>query len=224
MKRIVSAVLVFITSLVVARAEEAPAADSTTNAPYTALSAEEIEKQVLKPPPSKAPISTMPTLYDGTTTPPLTPEAQKRQYLGFRLGMSLEEATLLAKTAGKSLDEVEKDRRYMMEGALADVPRPDKARTILVFNSAKLLLITMFWDDDRILYNNLQPMLEKKYGKSLKADELFRRYWILENDDAIRLLYDVSAHQTSLVYGNKNDVYELSEKEKRELTKEYKGL
>jgi hypothetical protein len=199
--------------------------DLGTNFTFEAISAEDLAKQVLRPPTGKAPILTTPTLYDTRPQPPLSAEAQTRQYLGFRIGMSVEEATLLAETSGKKLEAVEKDRRYSMAGCLTDVPRPERAHTMLLFDEKKnLKLVMLFWDDDRVLYYNLQPMLEKKYGKPLKADELFRRYWILENNDSIRLLYEVAARQTSLVYGDKDSVFRLSEEEKREIPKQYEGL
>ncbi len=204
-------------------APQTPAAN--TNVHPGALSAEELTRQVIKPHDTKAPISTMPTFYDTRPAPELSTDAQKHQYLGFRLGMTVEEAMLLAQTAGKSLTEMEKDRRYGMDGALTEVPKPEKARTILAFKEGKLDLIMIFWDDNNTLFVNLEPIMLKKYGKSLRVDELFRRFWVLPNDDCIRMLYNVADHQTSIVYGSKQAVFDMNEREKREIQKDqFKGL
>lgn len=185
---------------------------------------EDLEKMVLKPPASKAPISTMPTYIDITPPPPLSPTAQRREYGGFRLGMSWEEANLLAETGGKKLEELAPNSRYQMEGALTEVPRTDKVRTLLFFKDNKLYLIMLLWDLDHRLFLELEPILTQKYGKPLRADELFRRYWILQNDDCIRLLFTVGADQTSLLYGSKQDVFDYSEQEKKEYLRSYRGL
>ena len=91
-----------------------------------------------------------------------------------------------------------------------------------MFKEGQLNLLLLFWDDNSSrMYNNFMPMLIKKYGQPERADELFRRFWILENGDCIRLLYDVAAHQTSLVYGSKQAVIELNDSEKKEIPRDY---
>src|SRR5688500_12584210 len=62
-------------------------ADITNGISQTATT-EDLERMVLKPPASRAPISTTPTYVDTEAIPALSPEAQKHLYLGFRLGMS----------------------------------------------------------------------------------------------------------------------------------------
>lgn len=232
MKQALSILCMVVTTWAVCVAQQttnAPAVKSSaspagTNTSYTALMPEEAAKEIFKPPTSKAPSTITPTLYDGMQTPPLSATAQKHQYLGFRLGMAVEEATLLAQTSGKTLSELEKGKKYSMEGCLTEVPRPEKAKTILIFKADKLDLIQIFWDDNNTLFVNLEPSMIETYGKPLKVDELFRRYWVLENNDCIRMLFDVAAHQTSLVYGSKESVFGLSEEEKLQIRKKKWGL
>jgi hypothetical protein len=196
---------------------------STNGIPLNATT-EDLERMVLKPPTSKAPISTTPTYFDTEPAPPLNAEALHHQYLGFRLGMSADEANLVAQTASKKLESVEEGKRYQMKGCLTSVPEAERARTLLLFKDAKLNLIMLFWDDNNTLFIDLERLLKKKYGKPAKVDELFRRYWFLENGDCIRLLFDVAARQTGLTYGDKQSVFEQSEREKREIMQDFLGL
>lgn len=177
---------------------------------------------VLKPPTSKAPVAVMPTMIDNEPPPPLSAEAQKHQYLGFRLEMSLEEANLVAQGKEKKLDEIEKGKKYQMEGCLTQIL--EKGKTVLTFKNNKLDVIMIYWDDDNSKFINLEQGLIKKYGRALKVDELFRRYWELANGDWIRLFYNVGAHQTSLVYASKKSLFELNEKEKQDTSAEIPGL
>ena len=180
---------------------------------------------VLKPPESRTGVSPVPTLFPAEPKPPLPPEAKRHEYLGYRLGIPTNEAVSVAKTAGKKLDEIERDKKYRMDGCLINVPRIEKAISILMFKDGKLSLIMVFWDDSNgRMYNDLMPMLIKKYGQPEKAEEPFRRFWILENGDCIRMLYDVSAHQTSLVYGSHKTVVDLNASEKQDINREYEGF
>lgn len=183
---------------------------------------EEMERMVLKPPQSKAPISTMPTLVQ-EPPPPLSVEAQRHEYLGFQLGMTIEEAKLLAERKEKKLEEVVEQREYFIKGCLTDVPKAEKARTILLFRDGRLDIIMLLWDVDQRMFIELEPLLVRRYGRPLRADELFRRYWVLENDDCIRMLYQLGG-STSLAYGTKDSIFRMSEDEKKEITKEYEGL
>lgn len=183
---------------------------------------EEMERMVLKPPQSKAPISTMPTLVQ-EPPPPLSAEAQRHEYLGFQLGMTIEEAKLMAERKEKKLEVVVEKREYFIKGCLTDVPKADKARTILLFRDGKLDILMLLWDVDQRMFIELEPLLVRRYGRPLRADELFRRYWVLENDDCIRMLYQLGG-STSLAYGTKDSIFRMSEDEKKEITKEYEGL
>jgi hypothetical protein len=220
MRRIVFA---FLTSalLSTASAQQPPSPAAVTNQPTDGTNPPTLG------PTTRAPTTIVPTLFPKDAQPVLPPDAARHQYLGYRLGMAVEEAALVAQTAGKKLEEVEKDRKYLMNGCLVEVPNPDKAGNLLLFKNGKLELLMVFWDDNTSrLYNNLLDMVTKKYGKPEKADELFRRFWILENGDCIRLLYEVAAHQTSLLYGSQKAVFDFNDEEKRDIIKnrDYPGF
>ena len=197
---------------------------ATTNTPAYSLtnSTQDLIEMVLKPPTGKTPVVIIPSSVDRDPTPPLSPDALKHQYLGFRLGMSAEEAALVAFGKEKKLDEIEKGRKYQMNGCLTEVP--DKGKTALTFNQGKLDMVMIYWEDNNTLFIRLEQSLIKTYGKALKVDELFRRYWELANGDWIRLFYNVGSHQTSLMYASKKSLFEISEKEKQESSTDIPGL
>jgi hypothetical protein len=182
----------------------------------------DLEHIVLQPPTSEKPVPIIPSYIDREPTPKLSSEALKHQYLGFRLGMSPEEAALVAQGKEKKLDEIEKGRKYQLDGCLTEVP--DKGKTVLTFKDGKLDVIMIYWDDNNTLFIQLEQGLIKKYGRALKVDELFRRYWELANGDWVRLFYNVGSHQTSLVYASKKSLFEMSEKEKQDSAAEIPGL